>query len=387
MRILQAIPSMDPTGGGTTEGVVQQSIALKNLGHTVEVVCSDDPNENFLTSYPLRIHAMGPASGKFCYTPKLIPWLMSNAAAFDIVIVNGLWQYNSFAVHKAMKRLKRPYIVFTHGMLSPWFKKEYPLKHLKKWLYWPWADFRVLRDANAVLFTCDEERILAKQSFWLYRANEVVANYGTAGPVGNRECQLQALYAEYPDLIHAPMLLYLSRIHPVKGCDLLIKAFAKVSASNPSIRLVMAGPDQTGWKGELERLAESLGISGRIVWTGMLSGDLKWGAYFACDAFVLPSHQENFGIVVAEALACGRPVLISNKVNIWREIEAAGAGIVDEDTQVGATAMLETWLNLPREAREHMAERARQCFLDHFEIEKSAQTLLAILEKYVLPKS
>ncbi|MEB0151131.1 glycosyltransferase, partial [Pseudomonas sp. CCC2.2] len=81
---------------------------------------------------------------------------------------------------RALAKKKIPYFIFTHGMLDPWFKKNYPLKHLKKWLYWTWGEYRVLRDAKAVLFTCEEEKILARQSFWLYKANEVVTAFGTA---------------------------------------------------------------------------------------------------------------------------------------------------------------------------------------------------------------
>jgi len=85
----------------------------------------------------------------------LIPWLIENGPSFDAVIANGIWQFSQFRHAAAMRRLGKPYVVFTHGMLDPWFKKTYPLKHLKKLLYWPWGEYRVLRDAAAVLFTCE----------------------------------------------------------------------------------------------------------------------------------------------------------------------------------------------------------------------------------------
>ena len=85
------------------------------------------------------------------------------------MIVNGIWQYNSFGAWRVTPHSSTPYVVVTHGMLDPWFKRAFPFKHLKKWLFWPWADYRVLRDAAAVLFTSEEERRLATQSFWLYR--------------------------------------------------------------------------------------------------------------------------------------------------------------------------------------------------------------------------
>ena len=106
----------------------------------------------------------------------------------------------------------------------------------------------------------------------------------------------------------------------------------------------MAGPDEGGLRPVLETQAQRLRIDGRVHWTGMLEGDLKWGAFHAADAFVLPSHQENFGVAVAEALACGLPVLISDKVNIWPDIAQDEAGIVNPDTAEGTYRSMATLL-------------------------------------------
>jgi glycosyltransferase involved in cell wall biosynthesis len=278
------------------------------------------------------------------YNKRLIPWLRANAHQYDAVIVEGLWQYIGFAVWRALAGTSTPYYVFSHGMLGPWFKHTYPLKHLKKWLYWPWAEYRVLRDARRVLFTCDEERKLARESFWLYKVCEEVAGFGVANPPVNDEELAAKFLDEYPLLQGKRIALYLSRIHEVKGCDLLLVSFAKVAKQDDSLHLVMAGPDQTGWIPKLQAQAEALGIAHRITWLGMLQGNVKWSAFYAAEVFVLPSHHENFGVVVVEALACGKPVLISNKVNIWREIEADGAGFVADDTQAGTDDLLNRWL-------------------------------------------
>ena len=182
--------------------------------------------------------------------------------------------------------------------------------------------------------------------------------------------------AQYPALQGKRLLLFLSRIHAKKGCDLLIEAFGRVAASDPALHLVMAGPDQTGWQAALERRADALGVGDQITWAGMLKGDLKWGAFFAADAFVLPSHQENFGIAVVEALACGLPVLISDKVNIWREIQEDGAGLVAEDTASGAEDLLRRWSALTPSEKDAMREAARLCFERRFEIGKAVANLL-----------
>src|SRR6185369_13539161 len=130
-----------------------------------------------------------------------------------------------------------------------------------------------------------------------------------------------AFFAAFPALKGRQFLLFLGRVHPKKGCDLLIRAFAKsLDKIAPDMDLVMAGPDQVNWVPELKALTKRLGVDNRVHWPGMLTGALKWGAFHSADALVLPSHQENFGIAVAEAMACCTPALISDKVNIWREV-------------------------------------------------------------------
>src|SRR5579872_2229101 len=125
------------------------------------------------------------------------------------------------------------------------------------------------------------------------------------------------------------------------------QAFARVAGRDPIVHLVIAGPDECGWQAELERLAAQLAIAHRITFTGPLYGDLKWGALRAAEAIALPSHIENFGITVAEALACGIPALVSKGVNIWREIEADGAGLVADAGLESTVSVLERWLAMP----------------------------------------
>jgi glycosyltransferase involved in cell wall biosynthesis len=379
MKILHIIPSVNPKGGGPMEGVRQRGFRLKELGHSVEVVTLDDPSSDFLASYGLPVHALGPSTGSYQYNPRLVPWLCEHAHKFDSVIINGIWQYHSFGAWRALRKIGKPYYVFTHGMMDPWFKNTYPLKHLKKWIYWPWADYRVLRDAESVLFTSEDEKVLARQSFWLYKAKETVVAYGTKTPPEQATSLREAFLAQWPELRGKRVLLFLSRIQEKKGCDLLIQAFAKVAKENSDLHLLMAGPDQTGLVTKLKAMAESLGIASRISWTGMLQGDAKWGAFYSSEAFVLPSHQENFGIAVAEALACGLPVLISDKINIWREIKADEAGVIFPDTLAGTTQGLEEWLSYPLSKREALGGNSRKSFNKRFTIDAMAQDLLRVL--------
>lgn len=379
MKILRSIHTVNPALGGPIESVKQSSAALARRGHKVEIVSLDAPGDPWVNDAPVPVHALGPGRGSYGYTPHFSDWIAERRVSYDAVIVHGLWQYSSFGVWRALAGTTTPYFVFPHGMLDPWFKRAYPLKHLKKLLYWPWGEYRVLRDAAAVLFTSEEERRLARQSFGLYRCHEVVVNYGTAAPA-NLEAARRVFFEAFPKLRDRRFLLFLGRLHEKKGCDLLIEAFSEVRKSEASgpIHLVMAGPSaDDDYLGRLQQMAS--GVGDAIIFPGMLTGDVKWGALSAAEAFALPSHQENFGIAVAEALACGTPVLISNKVNIWREIEADGAGYVENDDLAGATSLLKRWLDTPPDRRATMARSATNCFMNRFEIERATESLLAVI--------
>lgn len=352
----------------------------------MEVVTVDSPTAPWVKDFPIPIYALGPSHFSYGYAPRLKPWLKAHRREFDIVVVNGLWKYGGFCIWDVLHNSTTPYCVFPHGMLDPWFKRHYPLKHMKKWLYWPWAEYRVLRDALAVFFTCEEERRLARRTFWLYKCDEIVMNYGTAAPQGDTEGQRQLFLKAFPQLGGKRCFLFLGRFHEKKGAGILMTAFHNFlrDTSDPEaqeIRLVMAGPDEpeNSHLRHLRQLAGKLGIAEKVVWTGMLSGEIKWGAFRNAEVFVLPSHQENFGIAVAEALSCGVPVLISNKVNIWREISMHGAGLVESDDAAGTELLLHRWCDLSAEDKSIMRKDARACFQKRFEIKASGNTFIESL--------
>ncbi len=371
MKILRCIRSLDPAHGGPLESVTQSTRVLLRREHEVEIVSLDAPGAH---PFPAPVHALGPVRGSYGYCARYVPWLKENRARFDAVVVHGIWQYPSFGVWRALHGTTTPYFVFPHGMLDPWFKRTYPLKHLKKLLYWPWGEYRVLRDAAAVLFTSEEERRLARKSFALYHAKEVVVNYGTATPEVDWAAAQEEFFEKYPQLRGQRFFLFLGRLHEKKGVDLLIKAFASLGGNRG--QLVIAGPcaDENYLK-HLRGLARDL----PVLFTGMLSGNLKWGALRAADVFVLPSHQENFGIAITEALACGTPVLISDQVNIWREVVEDGGGYAERDDLAGTQRLLERWRQVSPNERATMSARARSSFARRFEINQAVDSFLEVL--------
>lgn len=363
--------TLDPKAGGVASAVLSLSGGVADRGHEVDIVTLDQ--ESFPTAGRLRIHCLEPGLTGYHYSASLTSWLREHAFDFDCVIVHGLWQHVSFAVWRQFHGSATPYYVFPHGMLDPWFKRTFPLKHLKKWLYWPWAEYRVLRDAAAVVFTSQDERMQARESFWLYRCNERVSPLGIAVEETTPEAK-EIFLTAYPQLRARRLLLFLGRLHPKKGCDLLLQALAGF----PEFSLVMAGPDQIGWAAALRGQTDPA-VADQVVFTGMLEGKLKVGALAAAEAFVLPSHQENFGMSVVEALAASLPVLISKRVNIWREIEQTGAGYVEDDDLAGTQKLIERWRAASPDQRQTMSVRARQCYEDNFRIDRAVDSLLSII--------
>lgn len=368
MNFLHLIATVDPRHGGPIEGVRQLAVAGRAAGDRTTVACFDAPGAPFLAGQPFETVALGPARSSYGWSPHVRPWLESNAAEHDVVVVHGLWQFVGLGARLAARRTGVPYLVFPHGMLDPWFRSAYPLKHAKKLAYWLAVERRVLREAAAVLYTCEEERRLAQSTFPGYACRELVVGYGTARPPGDPERARRAFLERHPALARGRLVLFMSRIHEKKGCDLLVRGFAAHAAADPSLRLAIAGPGDPALIAKLRALIAELGIEDRVVWTGMLEGELKVGALHAADVLALPSHQENFGIVVAEALACGTPVAISRRVNIWREIESAAAGWVDEDTVAGVTAMLGRWLSASPADLARARVAATRCFAERFEM-------------------
>ena len=384
MRILHVIDSFSPATGGPPEAVRQLVKASRAAGTDVEAVCLDSPRAEFLGGLDCPVHALNESYlGAYAFSPRLWRWLKANAGRFDGMVMHGAWTFPGSALRSAARRAHKPYGIFVHGALDPWFNRQYPLKHVKKLLYWP-LQYAVLRDAAAVFFTTTTERDQAKTSFSPSQWKSVVAPLGIiedADFARDQAGQIEEFHRALPALRGRRFLLFLARIHEKKGCDLLIEAFARVAKTETGVDLVMAGPDQVGMQASLASRAEKLGIAQRVHWPGLIGGDVKWGALRACEALVLPSHQENFGVSVAEALRAGRPVLLSYQVNIWPEIENDGVGLADEDTLDGTVRLLERWFGLPAAEQAAMAARAEACFTARFSMEKTAAALHAVFAR------
>jgi glycosyltransferase involved in cell wall biosynthesis len=378
MRILHIIATLDPASGGPSESV-RTLMGFAVIGYTGEAVTLDDPNAAFLKGLSFPVHALGPVPMTYSFSPKLYRWLKANYMRFDGVVVNGLWSFCGLVALMVLSG-KKPYMVFSHGMLDPYFKRAFPRKHLKKWVYWLLAEYWVLRRAYRVLFTTKEESELARESFWLHRWNGYVVPYGCSRPPGDAEAMRRAFFERMPEMRGKRFMLYLGRIHRKKGCDMLINSFAKYASLDPELHLVMAGPDQQGWSAELQQIVATNGLTDRVHWPGMVKGDAKWGAFYGCEVFILPSHQENFGIAVAEALACGKAVLLADKVNIAPQIATDGCGLMELDDQEGTDTLVRRWIEMPAEQRRAMEDQAILTFHERYDMQENAATIIRLFE-------
>jgi glycosyltransferase involved in cell wall biosynthesis len=387
VKILDIVHSLDPASGGPQHTVRAMSRIWRSMGHQSDILTLDSPDAPYLDA-DISVHALGKVGARnpqpawlamldhYGYAPRAIKRATKIVQAYDVVLVHGLWNYSTFLSRIALHKSQVPHFVFIHGMLDPWHKEAYPLKDKIKQLLWPFNEGALLNNAKGAFFTTQVELELARRRYLPYRVNEIMVGYGCEGPLDKADAQVATFHDAFPKLRDRQFLFFLSRIHPKKGCDTLIRAYAACRAELGDVDLVMAGPDQTGWTKALKDLAETLGVAHHVHWVGMISGPVKWGAYYAADAFVLPSHGENFGIVVAEAMACGTPVIISDRVNLCDVVLEHGAGLVAPHDLDSTIAALTKFARITDEQRAQMALNAYACYHTHYEIDAAARRVL-----------
>ena len=365
--------------GGPAEGLRLMLRGYCRDGHEAEVATLD-PAGTDMDDVCAQLHPLGRKTFGYGYSAAFSEFLREEAHRFDGIVVHGLWQYQGLAALRQLRGRHR-YAVFPHGMLDPWFNRHYPLKRLKKLPYWFLVERDLLRGADAVLFTSSAEAQLARTSFPGSQWRAEVVPYGTLGPQGDRAANLQAFTERVPALKGRPFLLYAGRMHEKKGCDLLLTAYSELRRKLDLPCLLMAGPDETGLTVTLQAMAAEHGLQDDVLWPGMLTGAAKWGAFAAADAFVLPSHQENFGIAVAEALSCGTPVLISDQVNIHGDVTASNAGLVEPDTLDGVRRLLRRWATMSPAEHGEVRKRAYSCWRNRFDSAGTSRAIARLFQE------
>ncbi len=387
LNCLHVTASMDPAKGGVSQGLRNTIPEIQRLDVYNEVVCLDNDKSFYLGTDSFKIIPLS-SKGPWAYSARLLPWLLKNMIRFDVVIVHGLWLYNSYAAYKAYKQITRqnPYrkiqlFVMPHGMLDPYFQmaKERKLKAVRNYIFWKLVENKVINNSDGLLFTCQKELELARLPFKPYKpAKEINVSFGIQPPPEGSPQNRDVFFEVCPQVKNNAFLLFLGRIHPKKGVDLLVDAYQNLAAKGVNLpSLVIAGPGlDTPYGYQMQKtISNSSALRAKIFFTGMIERESKWGAFNACDAFVLPSHQENFGIAVVEAMACGKPVLISNQINIAEEIQKDEAGLVEDDTVKGVENLLLNWTKMEPEEKLQMGNMARASYIKNFTITAAAKKL------------
>lgn len=370
MRILHVIANLAPRYGGPAKACVEMARVVARLGHEVQIFTTnqDGPGE---LAVPLDRPVIKDGV-EIHYFPIQPPrfwgasWPLARALSqkikeFDLVHIHSLYLFHDLAAGHYCRQGGVPYLIRPHGTLDPYIQRRH---RWRKAVMEAWFENRNLRQAAALHFTSEEEMRLAAP----FTGNTP----GAVVPLGVDLREFQELpepgrfRERFPEIGPKRIILFLGRINFKKGLDLLVQALARVVRHRQDVHLVLAGPDDDGWGARVKEWLKGAGLLGCATFTGMLLGEEKLAALRDAQMFVLPSYSENFGLAVIEALACGLPVVISDKVNIWREVAAAGAGLVVPCEAASLAAALERLLAEPGLAAV-MGQRGRDLVARRFQ--------------------
>src|ERR1051325_1630180 len=312
MRVLHVIPSVADRSGGPATAIVPMCRALMQQGIDVQLVSTGVEEAGEYKGVPAQLFP-AELGASFKYSRPLASWLNANVRHFDLAHVHAVFNHSSAAAARACRRANVPYIIRPLGTLDPWSMTQ---KSLRKRVFWQFAGKGMMQGAAAVHYTSEAEKLATERFTGL--------NHGRVVPLGIETTAArsrEALGEYFPSLAHDKYVLVLSRLHPKKALDVLIEAFRSLKFS--PWRLVLAGDGPDEYVAKLKRTAAS---DPRILFTGWVDGDRKNALLSCASLLALPSHQENFGLCVMEALSHSVPVLVSPDVNLAPEIVTANAG-------------------------------------------------------------
>lgn len=325
MRILHVVALIHASTGGPALSVTRLAREQAKAGHEVALACLDYPNlgpqiEASEVRVVCRKGDWLAVRGRG-WSPALRSAVVGEARRADVVHNHGLWMWpNAYARHAAVAAGK-PLIVSPRGMLDDWALRR---SRFKKAVAWRLFERRNLQ--AAALFHATSEAEVANVRAMGLRQPVVLAPNGVDLPEAGQPLDRGVLEATFPQLRAKRWVVFLSRLHPKKGLDILVEAWGGgVAEAERDAVLVIAGPDLIGYRREVERMVRDRNLQESVVFTGELQGEAKACLLANTEVFVLPSYSENFGIVVAEALAWGRPV-ITTTATPWSEIASHAAG-------------------------------------------------------------
>jgi glycosyltransferase involved in cell wall biosynthesis len=320
---------------------------------------SEIPVAERLRGNGVKVDLIGPCTGPLVRHPKLNSTIGDRVTESDVVHIHALWEeiQHLSAVHS--RQARKPYIIRPCGMLDPWSLAQ---SKWKKRVYMAWRLRRNLASASALHFsTLTESQCAGKLGL---KPPAIVEPNGVDLKEFVNLPAKGTFRAKYPQLAGRPYVVFLGRLHPGKGAEMLIPAFAKLR--NKEAMLVLVGPDQDGYKAHLESMVRDNKLENRVIFTGMQKGLDRVAALADADLFSLPSEHENFGIAVVEALAAGLPVVISDQVYLHPDVTAANVGGVVPMNIDALARELDRWLDY-ESLRTSATSRARPFVWDRYD--------------------
>lgn len=323
MKIVHIIRDIATETGGPVSAAVGMAQAQAAHGHDVTMIATDYGAKLMVTGDAMTLRLATCKLNAWRWAPDLHRILISALARADVCHLHTFWEYPIWAGARACRNLNIPFILSPHGMLDRW-----PLSQssLKKKIYLKLLGIPVLNHAAGIHLTSERE-LDESELFGNKHKGKVIA-LGVPKSAYEDLPDSGAFAQKYAILNGKKYILFLGRLHFKKQPDLAIRAFAAAHKIHPEAVLVMAGPGEPEYVAELKSLACELGVTDFTLFTGMLVGRTIQEAYRGAKAFILPSLQENFGVAVAEAMAAGCPVILSDKVDLAPEVCGAEAGIV-----------------------------------------------------------
>ncbi len=374
MRVLHAIWSLSPSEGGPPIALTTLAAAQREAGMDVSIVATTIAGESLSLAEKLRsanvnVELIGPCRGRLRRHPALASTLDRHIADADIVHLHGVWDEIQHLAARSAHRRAVPYIITPHGMLDDWCLSQ---RWLKKRLYLAWRLQRDLREAAAIHFTTDAERAATCV---------VSANHQTIiEPLGLDGREFETLpprgtfRTRHKIEATRPMLLFLGRVVPVKGVDLLLLSLARMKRTDAL--LVIAGPVGDDLRASLRELIERHALQERMLFAGMLHGCQRVEALVDADLLALTSHRESFAMSVAESLAAGTPVLVSDRVALADIVRGQNVGGVVPLDPGAIAGELDRWL-CDVELRVAASTRARSFARDYFDASRLATRWMA----------
>lgn len=358
MKILQIVPSISLIYGGPSQMVLGLAPALFKHGAEVTILTTDSNGDT--GQKPLDVPLQQPVKQdgyeiiyfrcspfrRYKFSLDLLKWLNQHAHEYDVAHLHALFSPVTSAAAAICRQKKLPYILRPLGTLDPADLRK--KKFLKK-IYAAVLERSNIAGASALHFTSNQEAKVSER--FEVKTRDIILPLGVTPSVSPSEENIRFKYQIPEDV---PIILFMSRIDPKKGLDLLIPALERIQAQGLSFHFILAGtnPQDPSYEASIRTQLENSALHPHTTITGFVTGASKSALLQASDIFVLPSYYENFGIAVAEAMVAGKPVVISDSVHIWHDIYNSQSGWVSKTEVDSLTNSLTEALQNPEECRK-----------------------------------